>query len=291
LNDIIPPGKTAFILALGNPLVGTATIGANNTATYTAPITGPSTTLRFTFTVTVQDNSGATSTSQVVVTVISGPVPPITGNYFTWVTPPPTDDPWDCDRVCSAALGSAWRAINGGGDTWRMCAGLIDLPQGLGRQWLVGKIGVYSQFCDITCATSPCRDMPSCYVPVKTQSVFAGATNSAQNAEGDILLQEFPMKCACTSCEGSPCDAKLWTPSASSSSCPQPVIIPQPGESFPSSVYSKIWASNEGGTFDMTGWVPPSHVSDTAVDGCAVDAGTAAEFVRDYDVLCYQGSK
>jgi hypothetical protein len=274
LNNIIPPGKAASITGLGEPLIGTATLGANNTVTYTAPVNGGSATVRFAFAVVIQDSSGTTASSQVFVTVTPGHIPP--SNDFTWVTPI-SDVHTNCDEACSGTLGAGWRGLNGGSEEWRMCAGLVDLPEGLGQQWLVGSTVSFQLICVITCATTPCWELPAGYVR-EEDFVFAGAANSAQNAAGDILLKDFPLKCACTSCQGSTCDAKFWAPSSTSSTCPQPSITPQPGESFPSTVYSKICASNTDGSFGRTGWVAPSG-------GCSV-FGTDAEFVPDYDVLC-----
>jgi hypothetical protein len=204
LNDVIPPLRNASIFSIGKPVVGTAVLGPNNTITYTSPVTGPSTALRFTFSVVIQDSSGATATSQVIVTVKPGPFPP--ANDLAWVTP--LDSQSDCDQACRETLGADWRGLNGGNDEWRMCAGLIDLPGGAGQQWLVGSTVSFQLICFITCATSPCWDLPPGYTRTE-DFVLAGASNSAQNAGGNILLKDFPLKCGCTSCSGTSCDSKF----------------------------------------------------------------------------------
>lgn len=152
LNDIIPPGKTASITGLGELLIGTATLGANNTVTYTAPVTGGSATVRSAFAVVIQDSSSTTASCQVLVTVTPGTLPP--SNDFTWVTPI-SDVRTNCDEACSGILGTGWRGLNGGNEERRMCAGLVDLPEGLGQQWLVGSPVSKQEFLSVALSPAP----------------------------------------------------------------------------------------------------------------------------------------
>jgi hypothetical protein len=249
-NDVIPTGQTASVTSLGMPTKGTA-VRSDNAVTYTPTVTGLTEGTTDQFTVTIQDTARDSATSTTYVTIL----PQGTPLGYTWVTPDSGDG---CDVAC-AALGTAsgWRYVNGGtpnGD-WAMCAGLIDLPDGMGQQWLVGRTTYFQSICYIKCATSPCWDLPPGAVRDPTDFIFAGALNSYE-LNGEIKLKGFPVKCACAQCTGDGCDSLYWAPSGSSSACPQPTIEPQPGEEFPSTVYSRICRSNQDdGSYGYTGWL------------------------------------
>jgi hypothetical protein len=264
------------ITSIGTPSNGIASIGPDNTVTYTPSVTDLVTIVLDEFEVNIQDDSGAADTSTARIRILPRAQPP----QFEWVTP--TENQFGCDDACSA-LGTGWRFVNGGSQSFAMCAGLIDFPQarGLGQQWLVGQTTSFQTICTIQCATTPCWNLPP-GASREFDFVFAGASNSFTAADGSTQLQDFPIKCACARCTGPSCDPLYWTPSANSTSCAQPTIVPQPGESFPSTAFSKICRSNQrDGTFGYTGWVDTAATP--SCRGFTMDA-------TDYSVWCPGGA-
>lgn len=269
VNDLIPLDRTAVVTAVGIASNGTVEVQPTN-VTYTPTVTGLTAAASDAFTVMVLDSAGDTSSSTTSVTILPLPPPPT----FTWVTP--TELQSNCSAACSETLGTEWRPVNGGSSSFEMCAGLIDLP-GLGQQWLVGRTQTGQLTCTIQCATEPCWNLPP-GASREEDFVFAFALNSYTDASGDIQTITFPGKCACVPCTGDECDSLYWTPSADSAGCPHPTITPQPGETFPSTVYSKICRSLEEGNFGYTGWVNTT----ASPDRCAVDSSGDLE----YSVWC-----
>jgi hypothetical protein len=131
-NDVIPPGLTAVVSAVGVPAHGTAKIiGSGQRVSYTSTATGFRGDL---FNVTIKDSSGTFSTSTAYANII-GQNGPDTALY-AWITPPTHGN---CKAACeSLGKEKGWRFVNGGGGN-ALCAGLIDMP-GVGEQWLAGEL-------------------------------------------------------------------------------------------------------------------------------------------------------
>jgi hypothetical protein len=132
-NDYVPPATAlpVTVRSVTSPVYGTAVVTADKKTVVYTPPAAPMTTLTDTFEYVIQDGvlaSSVASTAKVTVTVYSAPP-------YTWVTPTTTQS---CETACNA-MGTDWRYVNGGSDTWALCAGLIDLPNSLGQQWITGK--------------------------------------------------------------------------------------------------------------------------------------------------------
>jgi hypothetical protein len=180
-----------------------------------------------------------------------------------WVTPKGIPDCTENNR----ALGSGWRPATAGRPTQRedygtnstlvLCAGLIDM-QGLGSQWVAGGTITRYASCNIKCPNN------SCYEPAPRTSFPYSAVTAGivihKSDKGHLVFAESPftMKCACVHCadRDALCENALWVKAAQSSSCAQPTIQAETGETFPSAVYSQICRNDESSNFTgNTGWV------------------------------------
>jgi hypothetical protein len=124
-----------------------------------------------------------------------------------------------------------------------------------------GTTNPFDACCYISCATDPCFVRPDGWTTKKigsavTDVVLAGSPNVYHNAQGGALDRIYlpPIKCACATCDGKDdtCKRQFWKAPADAMACAIPAITPQPGESFPSTMYARVCASLDLPLF--TGW-------------------------------------